>query len=77
LGEKPPINEEELEGLIPMLDRQVGIWSPASHAMWAIWGIVQAREDVEGNVTEPEFDYLSYSQGRMASFLREINDLGV
>lgn len=76
LGEKPPINEDELEGLIHKLDRQVRIWSPASHAMWAIWGIVQAREDLGGN-TEPEFDYIGYSQGRMASFFREIEDLGV
>ncbi len=29
--------------------------------MWAVWGIVQAREDVEGHVVEPEFDYLGYS----------------
>lgn len=59
------------------LDEQVRYWSPASHAMWAIWGIVQAREDVEGNVGQPDFDYISYAVCRMAAFRRELCDLGL
>ncbi|KAF7339949.1 putative choline kinase [Mycena venus] len=31
----------------------------------------QAREDVENNVEEPEFDYIAYAQCRMAGFRRE------
>ncbi|PFH49199.1 hypothetical protein AMATHDRAFT_63568, partial [Amanita thiersii Skay4041] len=41
--------------LLDKLDKQVRYWSPASHAMWAIWGVIQAREDVEGGVKHPEF----------------------
>ncbi|KAF8898412.1 kinase-like domain-containing protein [Infundibulicybe gibba] len=71
------IDPRSREAQITDLDQQVRAWSPASHAMWAIWGIVQAREDVEGNVEEPEFDYLSYSRCRMAAFRREIATLGL
>lgn len=61
-----------------MLDLQVRVWSPASHAMWAIWGIVQARESIESGDPEiSEFDYLSYAKGRMAGFKREVAALGI
>ncbi|KAJ3918181.1 kinase-like protein [Lentinula edodes] len=32
------------------------------HAMWCMWGIVQSRDDVMNNVTEPEYDYVGYSR---------------
>ena len=60
-----------------LLDQQVRAWSPASHAMWAIWGIVQAREALEDKDGEPEFDYIGYSRGRMEAFRREIRALSV
>ncbi|KAJ6604295.1 choline kinase, cytoplasm [Mycena vulgaris] len=72
-----PLTKFELMGLMPDLDKQVKAWSPASHAMWAIWGLVQAREDVEGGVEEPEFDYLGYAQCRMAAFRKELEGLGL
>lgn len=25
---------------------EVRVWEPSSHAMWAVWGIVQAKEDL-------------------------------
>lgn len=74
-GEDPVMEEADREPLMANLDKQVQYWSPASHAMWAIWGIVQAREDLEGNVTDPEFDYISYARCRMAAFRREIKTL--
>ena len=40
------------------LDGQVRAWGPAAQAMWSVWGVVQAREFVEGQDGEPEFDYL-------------------
>ncbi len=67
----------ELKAAVNKLKDQVRYWSPASAAMWAVWGIVQAREDVEGNVVEPEFDYLGYSLNRFNGFRREIRKLGV
>lgn len=67
------IPEKELE----KLDRQVRAWSPASHAMWAVWGIVQAKEDMEGKEGEPEFDYIGYARCRMKGFRQEISSLGI
>jgi choline kinase len=72
-----PLTKFELVGLMPDLDTQVKAWSPASHAMWAIWGLVQAREDVEGAVEHPEFDYIGYAQCRIAAFRRELKGLGL
>ena len=76
LGEDP-VDSSEVEELLAALDYQVRIWSPASHGMWAIWGIVQAQDDIENNVSEPEFDYIGYAKGRMEAFRREILELGV
>ena len=59
------------------LDRDVEAWGPASHAGWAIWGIVQAKEDIEGEVDEPEFDYVNYARGRMTAFRLDLKKLGV
>ncbi|KAJ7770796.1 choline kinase cytoplasm [Mycena maculata] len=72
-----PLPKLELVGLLPDLDKQVNAWSPASHAMWAIWGIVQAREDLENGVEEPEFDYIGYAQCRLTAFRRELKELGL
>ncbi|KAF8140011.1 kinase-like protein [Boletus edulis] len=67
------------EARLAKLDRQVRVWSPASHGMWAIWGIVQAKDDVEKGLAETaaEFDYLGYAKCRMQRFFHEIAVLGV
>ncbi|EIW80037.1 kinase-like protein [Coniophora puteana RWD-64-598 SS2] len=73
-GESPsPASEKDLA----TLERQVRIWSAASHGMWAIWGIVQARDDLARGETQPEFDYIGYAQCRMQSFRREVEALGI
>ena len=71
------LSDEEIEERLVRLDRQVRVCSPASHAMWAVWGVVQAREMVEGRDGEPEFDYLGYASCRMECFRREIRTLGL
>ncbi|KAH7883837.1 kinase-like protein [Phlebopus sp. FC_14] len=63
------------EASLAQLDRQVRIWSPASHGMWAIWGIVQAKDNVEKGMAE--FDYIGYAKRRMEGFFQEIQALGV
>jgi choline kinase len=73
----PIIDRDELSHLIMDLEWDVRIWSAASHAGWAIWGIVQAREDLEGNIADTEFDYIQYAKGRMASFRQHIQTLGL
>ena len=74
-----PATEVAGEVRLAKLERQVCLWSPASHGMWAIWGIIQAKDDVEkGRAgTEVEFDYLGYAKCRMERFFREIVALGV
>lgn len=68
------------------LEAQVKVWSPSSHAMWAVWGLVQAREDLElaakaeAEGSQPErleFDYLGYTLSRVAGFRREMQALGI
>lgn len=76
-AEDPVFDASDLDQIVAALDYQVRVWSPTSHAMWAIWGVVQARDDLENNVVEPEFDYIGYATRRMESFRREILDLGV
>lgn len=75
----PPqaLAEDLLEKELAKLDQQVQAWSPASQAMWAIWGIVQARDDMEVSEGEPEFNYIKYSRCRMEGFHREIRALGI
>ncbi|KAG8931038.1 hypothetical protein FRC03_002027 [Tulasnella sp. 419] len=62
---------------IARLERQVRAWSPASHAMWTVWAIVQARDDVEAGHESGEFNYLGYALNRVEAFRREIKQLGV
>ena len=56
--------------------------------MWAVWGIVQAKEDLErrirmwkeglsGGKLEVDFDYLSYSLERITLFRDELKKLGI
>jgi len=52
------------------LERSVQAWSAASHAQWMVWGVVQAREDVESGVCG-EFDYIGYAVSRMQLFRAE------
>ena len=84
-GRHVDISEEDID----LLEEQVKRWSPASHAMWAIWGVVQAREQVERaksggrldgeedeEVPVSEFEYLTYAKGRFEAFRREAKALG-
>ncbi|KAH0838523.1 choline kinase cytoplasm [Lanmaoa asiatica] len=67
------------EARLAKLERQITLWSPASHGMWAIWGIVQAKEVVERGRTgnEAEFDYIGFAKCRMGEFFHGIVTLGV
>lgn len=89
-GAAPPsqklVDGTDVENEVRRLESQVRVWSPATHAMWAVWGIVQAREDLEqaartraegSRPDDPEFDYLGYARCRFESFRREIRALGL
>lgn len=77
LAEDPIIRENEFANLVKDLEWDVRIWAAASHAGWAIWGIVQAREDLESNNADAEFDYIQYAKSRMASFREHIQAFGI
>lgn len=86
------VHKEEDERVLS-LEQDVNLWSPASHAMWALWGLVQARDDlkiqldrwlVEANpvasnhsIEEFEFDYFSYSAERIILFRSLLAKLNV
>ncbi|KAL7419477.1 hypothetical protein Q5752_006315 [Cryptotrichosporon argae] len=83
-------NGEELVGRrrdvaqarVDALEAEVRMWSPASSLCWALWGIVQAQEQIDGLVDpkpgyEPDFDYLSYAMERLQMFRKEAGELGV
>jgi choline kinase len=72
-----PMRESTIEYNMEQLDKQVRVWSPASHGMWAVWGLVQAREALEGEAVECEFDYVGYALSRVEGFRREIKELGL
>ncbi|KAF7982270.1 hypothetical protein HWV62_29517 [Athelia sp. TMB] len=71
------LSEEVLGRELEKMDCQVRAWSPASHAMWALWGIVQARDILKRGGGESEFDYIGYSKCRLEGFRREVKALGV
>ncbi|KDR84824.1 hypothetical protein GALMADRAFT_293572 [Galerina marginata CBS 339.88] len=77
LAEDPGLSDADLDKMITELDRDVLIWGAASHAGWAIWGIIQAREDLEAAVTELEFDYIGYAKGRMTAFRKDLQEFGI
>jgi len=59
-----------------VLEKQVQMWSPASHGMWALWGVIQARDILEVDYGgEPEFDCLGYARCRLEGFQRGLKDL--
>ncbi|KAG8901531.1 hypothetical protein FRC00_006454 [Tulasnella sp. 408] len=71
-------NNPKVKDQLDHLEGLVQAWSPASHAQWALWGIVQARDDVEvtGDIGS-EFNYIGYGLGRVEGFRREIAKLGI
>jgi len=77
LAEDPLLDDSSLEDMITELDRDVLVLGAASHGVWAIWSIVQAREDVEAGIAEPEFDYVRYAKVRMAAFRKDLQSIGL
>lgn len=46
--------QSEREMQINRLEEEVSVWSPSSHAMWATWGIVQARDAIMSRIAEAQ-----------------------
>jgi choline kinase len=79
LPELPPPSESELEvsqQSVDELEAEVQAWTAACLVRWAIWGIVQARDDVlAGGVGE--FDYLGYARDKVRAFRETLTTLGI
>lgn len=75
----PVLHNGKVQEELDQLERQVKAWSPSSHAMWALWGLIQAKDEVMGDDLGElgEFNYLGYAVGRVGAFRREIAELGV
>lgn len=70
------LGQPDIDEAINILDAQVSAWSPCSHAMWIIWAIVQAGDDViNGSVSD--FHYLAYAMGRLELFYKDLEARGV
>ncbi|SPO24104.1 related to CKI1 - choline kinase [Ustilago trichophora] len=44
--------DASIEKEIDRLEREVQLWSPATHAVWGLWGIVFAKEELEAVLTK-------------------------
>jgi choline kinase len=44
------VPEADEDPRVLRLEDEVRVWSPASHAMWATWALVQARDQVEARI---------------------------
>lgn len=74
----PAEQNEKVQEELDQMEKQVQAWSPASHAMWALWGLVQAKDDVMGQSGEVgDFNYLGYAVGRVQGFRTELAELGI
>lgn len=61
------VGTSEIAEDLKWLDESVRAWSAASHGMWAVWGVVQGRDDVLSN-GQFDFDYVGYAASRMRLF---------
>ena len=46
--------DASIEKEIDRLEREVLLWSPATHAVWGLWGIVFAKEELESVLARAE-----------------------
>lgn len=62
---------------VARLQEEVELWEPSSHAMWATWGIVQAKEDLMAKIEKWKSQSLKRVQvGLDGLALNEESDLG-
>lgn len=77
VGKRADVAQDRVDAL----EREVRLWSPACSAMWSLWGVISAEEQVrlltEKPDEAPEFDYLAYALERCEMFRDEAAELGV
>ncbi|WVO16715.1 hypothetical protein L204_104396 [Cryptococcus depauperatus] len=78
IGRRKDVSADRIDAL----EQEVRLWSPGCSVFWALWGIVQAEEQVDAIMAEkegyiPDFDYLSYAAERLQMFRQEAQELGV
>lgn len=78
-------HEESTDRAARQLLDESRMWRPANSAMWAAWGVVQAKidddEGKEGTEEEEEpadeFDYILYAQDRALFFWGDVVQMGL
>ncbi|KAJ9094912.1 hypothetical protein QFC19_007768 [Naganishia cerealis] len=87
-GKEKITPEEKVEQKrVDALEKEVRLWSPASSVFWALWGVIQAEEQIQrtkdiedeeerAKILAAEFDYLKYALGRIRMFRQEAAELG-
>ncbi|KAJ1858574.1 hypothetical protein LPJ73_001886 [Coemansia sp. RSA 2703] len=63
------LSDQRIAEEIERLESEVGVFIPASHFHWGVWGLLQACS------SEIDFDYVGYATQRLAIFLRQIKSL--
>ncbi|BGP37335.1 hypothetical protein JCM10450v2_001242 [Rhodotorula kratochvilovae] len=48
-GSEGPGNGRD-DARVERLEEEVRLWQPSSHALWAVWGVVQAKEDLMARI---------------------------
>jgi len=72
------VQNPRVQAELDALEQQVRAWSPASHGMWGLWGLVQAKEEVMGEQADGgDFNYIGYAIGRVQAFRKELAELMV
>ncbi|RUS31564.1 kinase-like domain-containing protein [Jimgerdemannia flammicorona] len=56
------LNDPDRKSALESLRRECEAWAMASHALWGLWGLIQASQ------SEIEFDYLRYGVQRIEMF---------
>jgi choline kinase len=72
LNKRKDVAQERIDSL----EKEVRTWSPGSSVFWALWGIVQAEEQIEGLASgggPVDFDYLVSDQCALALMQRRMH----
>ncbi|PWN52548.1 kinase-like protein [Violaceomyces palustris] len=48
--------DASIEREIDRLEKEIKVWSPATHAVWALWGIVFAKEAIENVISQARLE---------------------
>ncbi|KDN43410.1 kinase-like protein [Tilletiaria anomala UBC 951] len=66
--------DASIEREVDRLEREVNVWSPASHAVWGLWGIVFGRAEIEAVLERALATVRDASMGTDAAGAKDDNE---